>query len=140
MKFLLNEGSLQLPSDSFHDASINMLRFESLGTTLVVSRARLKNGETLEENFDSQVKKLESQMKDLRFQQKRVLNVGVGGSLAAIEVRNQFQNGKDYVYQMQLVCELPGQRVMALSYVKPSPLGDAEMEHWRIILQGIDFS
>jgi hypothetical protein len=38
------------------------------------------------------------------------------------------------VYQYQLVLVMPGTRnVLALSYVKPQPLGDAQAAHWEQI-------
>lgn len=140
MNYQINEGSLSLPSDACFDGSINILRFEKLGTSLVVTRGKLQAGETLENNFDNQIKKLEAQMKEVRFQGRSNINVGKNADIPAIEVRSQYKDGNHRVYQYQLVWAMPGELVMAMSYVKPSPLGDAESQHWETIKAGMDFS
>jgi hypothetical protein len=140
MNYLLNEGSLELPEGSFFDGSINILRFDKLGTSLVITRGKLHEGETFEKNFDGQLKKLESQMKEVRFQGRSNIQVGKKSDIAAIEIRSQYKDGNHRVYQYQLVWALPGERVMAMSYIKASPLGEAEAQHWALIKAGIDLS
>lgn len=140
MNYLLNEGSLALPGDSFFDGSINILRFDKLGTSLVITRGKLQDGETFEKNFESQLKKLESQMKEVRTQGRANVQIGKKSDIHAIEVRSQYKDGNHRVYQIQLVWELPGELVMAMSYIKASPLGEVEAKHWEMIKAGIDLS
>lgn len=140
MSYQINEGSLSLPGDAYFDGTINILRFEKLGTSLVVTRGKLQEGETLEKNFDNQIRKLEAQMKEVRFQRRSNVNVGKNSDTPAIEVRSQYKDGNHRVYQFQLVWAMPGEQVMALSYVKPSPLGELESQHWEEIKAGIDIS
>ena len=47
MNYLINEAQFTLPDAAVQDASINILKFANLGTTLVVSRSPLAYGETL---------------------------------------------------------------------------------------------
>lgn len=140
MHYQLNEGLLALPGDSFFDGSINILRFDKLGTSLVITRGKLQDGETLEKNFESQIKKLEAQMKEVRFQGRSNVQVGKNSDVPAIEIRSQYKDGNHRVYQFQLVWELPGELVMAMSYIKATPLGEAEAQHWEMIKAGIDLS
>ncbi|AOE82078.1 DcrB-related protein [Pseudomonas lurida] len=134
MTYRLNELQFTLPSDDVQDASINILKFAALGTSLIVSRSLLGDGETLQSNFDGQLAKLEKQVQDLRYQPAQVVRVGAAQDVDAIEVHNQFSKGAERIYQYQLALVVPGtQQMLALSYVKAQPLGDAENVHWATI-------
>jgi hypothetical protein len=120
MTYQLNELQFTLPSDEVQDASINILKFAALGTSLIVSRSLLGEGETLQCNFEEQP--------------AQALRVGAAQDIDAIEVHNQFSKGTERIYQYQLALVIPGTRQMlALSYVKAQPLGDAERAHWATI-------
>ena len=57
--------------------------------------------------------------------------MGAAQDIDAIEVHNQFSKGSERIYQYQLALLIPGTRQMlALSYVKAQPLGQAENAHW----------
>lgn len=140
MNYRLNEFRFDLPTDQVRDTSINILRFETLGTSLVVSRSLLNEGETLQSNFDDQIQRLRQQVLDLRLQPPRQVKLGADGKLEGIELQSQFTKGKEKVYQYQLALLLPGSRKMlALSYVKPQPLGEEEAAHWAALKQSLDF-
>ncbi|SDX15634.1 hypothetical protein SAMN05444064_11417 [Pseudomonas syringae] len=136
MVYRLNEFQLQLPDSELLDASINILKFPALGTSLIVSRSQLAEGETLQSNFDAQLKRLEQQVQDLRYQPVHNTRLGADQSIEGIELRSQFSKGTEKVFQFQLALVLPGTRKMiALSYVKAQPLGDAEVAHWATLKQ-----
>ena len=65
MTYRINEFQFDLPDASVQDTSINILRFDALGTSLVVSRSLLAEGETLQSNFEEQLAKLEKQLAEL---------------------------------------------------------------------------
>lgn len=134
MTYRLNELQFTLPSEEVQDASINILKFAALGTSLIVSRSLLGDGETLLGNFQEQLAKLEKQVQDLRYQPAHSVRVGAAQDVDAIEVHNQFSKGTERIYQYQLALVVPGTRQMlALSYVKAQPLGAAENAHWATI-------
>ncbi|KPC30612.1 Uncharacterized protein ABJ99_1301 [Pseudomonas syringae pv. cilantro] len=136
MVYRLNEFQLQLPDSELLDASINILKFPALGTSLIVSRSQLADGETLHSNFDAQLQRLEQQVQDLRYQPAHSTRLGADQSIEGIELRSQFSKGTEKVFQFQLALVLPGTRKMiALSYVKAQPLGDAEVAHWATLKQ-----
>ncbi|MEC4562418.1 MULTISPECIES: DcrB-related protein [Pseudomonas] len=140
MSYRVNEFRLALPDAAVQDSSINILRFEALATSLIISRSLLAEGETLQSNFDGQLQRLQQQVKDLRMQPAQAVQVGTEQAIAAIELSSQFSKGQEKVYQYQLALVLPGTRKMfALSYVKASPLGAAEAAHWATIKQSLDF-
>lgn len=140
MSYRLNEFQFALPPSELLDASINILKFPELGTSLIVSRSLLAEGETLQGSFDSQLKKLEQQVQELRYQPGVAVRVGTAQEVDALELRSQFNKGNERVFQYQLALVLPGTRKMlALSYVKAQPLSDADAEHWASIKGSLNF-
>ena len=140
MSYRLNEFQFALPPSELLDASINILKFPKLGTSLIVSRSLLAEGETLQGSFDSQLKKLEQQVQELRYQPGVAVRVGTAQEVDALELRSQFNKGNERVFQYQLALVLPGTRKMlALSYVKAQPLSDADAEHWASIKGSLNF-
>ncbi|MGU9804226.1 hypothetical protein GKKCFE_27050 [Pseudomonas sp. E141] len=134
MTYRINEFQFQLPPSELLDATINILKFPELGTSLIVSRSLLADGETLQSNLDDQLKRLEKQVQDLRAQPGVAVRLGANQEVEGIELRSQFNKGNEKVFQFQLALVLPGTRKMlALSYVKAEKLGDAEAAHWATI-------
>ena len=125
---------------SQQDATINILKFPELGTSLIVSRSLLADGETLHSNFNDQLQRLEKQVQDLRYQPGVDVLLGAAQEVEGIELRSQFNKGNDKVFQYQLALVIPGTRKMlALSYVKADTLGDAEAAHWALIKNSLSF-
>ncbi|WP_416421571.1 DcrB-related protein [Pseudomonas sp. App30] len=136
MTYRTEQLQFQLPDADVQDASINILKFPALGTSLIISRSLLADGETLQSNFEGQLKRMEQQIQDLRFQPPAAVQVGRAHDVPAFELRSQFSKGAEKVFQYQLALVVPGTRQMlALSYVKPQPLGEAEAAHWQAIKQ-----
>ncbi|MBC3348963.1 MULTISPECIES: DcrB-related protein [Pseudomonas] len=134
MTYRINEFQFQLPESELLDATINILKFPELGTSLIVSRSLLADGETLQSNLDDQLKRLEKQVQDLRAQPGVAVRLGANQEVEGVELRSQFNKGNEKVFQFQLALVLPGTRKMlALSYVKAEKLGDAEAAHWATI-------
>ncbi|RRV03878.1 DUF1795 domain-containing protein [Pseudomonas sp. v388] len=141
MTYRINELQFQLPESELQDASINILKFPTLGTSLIISRSVLAEGETLQSNFDDQLKRLEKQVQDLRYQQVQNVRIAADQAIDAIEMRSQFSKGTENVYQLQLAFVQPGTRKMiALSYVKAQPLGEPEANHWAVLKQTLTFA
>ena len=140
MNYLINEAQFTLPDVEVQDTSINILTFAKLGTTLVVSRSPLADGESLQSNFEGQLKKLEQQVQDLRYSPAQAVKVGPAQDIDAFEVQNHFSKGSDNIYQYQLAMQIPGtRRLIALSYVKAQPLGPAEAAHWATLKSTLNF-
>ncbi|KAB0504475.1 MULTISPECIES: DcrB-related protein [Pseudomonas] len=140
MTYRINELQFNLPTGELQDATINILKFPELGTSLIVSRSLLADGETLQSNLDSQLKRLEQQVQELRYQPGQPVRLGAAQEIEGIELRSQFHKGNEKVFQYQLALVLPGTRkLLALSYVKAQKLGDAEAAHWATIKNSLQF-
>jgi hypothetical protein len=131
MTYRFNELQFTLPTDDVQDSSINILKFADLSTSLIITRAVLADGETLRSNFTEQLKKLEQQVQELRYQPLQNVRVGARQDVDALEVHNQFGRGGERIYQYQLGLIVPGTRqLLALSYIKAQPMGDLENAQW----------
>ncbi len=140
MIYKANDIHLEIPEGNLTDASLNILKFKTLGTSLVMSRSELSEDETLESSLDEQIKRMEISVKGLKFQQKNKISVGKKQDIDAFEMRNQFVKGTERIYQYQLICLIPGTRTMfAMSYVKNTALGEEEAAHWQLIKQNFEF-
>ena len=140
MSYTTQELSLQLPGQDLQDSTINILRLNDLGTSLVITRGALGDGETLRSHFEAQVAKLAKQVKDLRSSALQDVQVGPAQAIVGVELRSQFSKGPEQVYQFQLgVLLADGRRLLALSYVKPTPLDDADAAHWAQIKHTLQF-
>lgn len=140
MTYRINELSFALPDEQLQDATINILKFGELGTSLIVSRSLLADGETLHSNFATQLERLGQQVQELRHEPVQTVYVGLLQEVEAIELRSEFSKGHERVYQFQLALVMPGtRRMLALSYVKAQPLGAAEAAQWTGIKQSLDF-
>lgn len=84
MNYLIHEAQFTLPDATVQDALINILKLANLGTTLVVSRSPLADGETLQSNFEAQLKTLEQQEKYLRYSPVQAIKVGTAQDVAAL--------------------------------------------------------
>ncbi len=140
MLYITNDTQIEIPSEDIQDTTLNILKFKDLNTSLIISRSKIGETETLESSLDDQLKRLENSVKGLKFQQKNKINFGKEQDIEAFELRNQFTKGSEKVYQFQLVCLIPNTRNMiALSYVKSTEFGEKELEHWQMIKQSFAF-
>lgn len=140
LSYRLNECRFNLPHADALDASINILKFADSGTSLIVTRSRLSTGETLRDNVDEQLKRLARQVQDLRCQPVQDACVGSEHGTQALELQSEFIRGADKVFQYQLIILRSNTRQMlALSYVKAEPLGDADALHWAEIKASLQF-
>jgi hypothetical protein len=140
LSYRLNECWFKVPHPDVQDASINILKFAELGTSLIVTRSLLNKGETLRSNLEEQLKRLEQQVQELRCQPVQDTCLGAARGVEALEVHSQFIRGADKVFQFQLIILLSDSRQMlALSYVKPEPLGELDAAHWTAIKASLQF-
>lgn len=141
MSYQIQEARFELPHSPVLDASINILKFPELGTSLIISRSTIGQDETLQSNFEAQLKKLQQQVLELRFHTPARTRLGAQGEIEAIELQSQFSKGGEQVFQYQLAFLKPGTRqMMAFSYVKPQPLGADDAAYWTALKQSFVFT
>jgi hypothetical protein len=102
MPYTINEATFNLPDSEMIDSSINIVRFPKLGTSLIIARSLMNEGETLETNFDNQIDKLKGQLSELRYQPKQATKLGGGKGIDAFQISNQFKREKDHFINFSL--------------------------------------
>lgn len=142
MQYTTNEIDLALPTDAMQDLSVNVLVFKDLGTTLMIGRGYLQEDEhSLAESFSRQMVKLKRQVQAFKSTPQQEIMIGAKNDIAAIENSNQYIRGREHTYQYQLAYLLPNSRKMiAMNYVKQTPLGEIEEKHWQQIKASISFT
>jgi len=133
--YTLPDLTLSLPDTLVDDLSMNVLKFQALGTALVITRGILAQGQTLGESFDAQIAKLQQQSRAFQSHGRSEITLGEHGEIAAIEVENQLQRDQETIWQYQLVCEWPqapgaAGKMLALSYIKHAPLTAQDRAQW----------
>lgn len=122
MDYRINEGSFSIP-DEAQDRSVNMLMLNHGpgGLTLVVTRDRLQEGETLDGFLGRQLRTLASQVKQFRRQEAVALGVGPA-QLPAMRVATSFRQNNATVHQLQTAIRLDAEAVLVLTLTCAAPL------------------
>lgn len=80
---------------------------------------------------EQQMKKLEKQVKELRYTPAQVVRLGIDGKMEGLEIQSQFIRGNEHVYQYRAVFVLQSSRVMmALTYARSTALTEADRVRW----------
>lgn len=131
MKYVLSEGTLQLP-EIVQEQSVTLLKLPEARATLVVTRAwDVKAGE--EENYlKQQLAKVKRDMK--KFAAEEVEET-LFGDLPAREVAMRFENQGVMVVQKLLVA-MTASHLMALTFSRAGQFDPASLTVWQNIKEG----
>ncbi len=66
-EYYLNETVVTFPGNIIQDSTINMLRLSDPDAALIISRGQMQEGDELASQVEQQMKKLEKQVKELRY-------------------------------------------------------------------------
>ncbi|KDS05680.1 hypothetical protein SEEH4316_01207 [Salmonella enterica subsp. enterica serovar Heidelberg str. RI-11-014316] len=108
-----------------------MIRLSDPDAALIISRGKMQDGDELASQVEQQMKKLEKQVKELRYTPAQVVRLGIDGKMEGLEIQSQFIRGNEHVYQYQAVFVLQSSRVMmALTYARSTALTEADRGRW----------
>ncbi|MFF5866186.1 DcrB-related protein [Pseudomonas sp. NPDC012596] len=141
-QYLTHDVILNLGDEAPEDLTLNMLRFASRQTTLVIARSAVANTKTLDEALDDQLNILRKKSKAMTITPPQVTRLGRNEHhVEGREMAIQFMVGDKPNYQLQATCLIPGQqRMLVLNYSKPEPLSDDDINHWRAIKDELRFA
>ncbi len=74
-EYYLNETVVTFPGNIIQDSTINMLRLSDPDAALIISRGQMQEGDELASQVEQQMKKLEKQVKELRYTPVQVTRV-----------------------------------------------------------------
>jgi hypothetical protein len=105
MQYHLNEGSFSLAGDDWLDSSMNVLRNDANGITVVVSRGTIPEGSDFETEFHRQWDSMRPQMSQLQQSDFKRVSVGKRQHIRGVQVSSQFERNGQTLYQHQLAVQ-----------------------------------
>lgn len=138
--YYINEAILSFSGNISQDSTLNMIRLSDPDAALIISRGKMQDGDELASQVEQQMKKLEKQVKELRYTPAQVVRLGIDGKMEGLEIQSQFIRGNEHVYQYQAVFVLQSSRVMmALTYARSTALTEADRVRWADIKKNLRF-
>jgi len=128
MNYFTHEGSLTLPGcDDVVDETVNILKLPQHQASLVISRARLSEGQMPDAYFSRQMVALK---KDSRhFLSSEPVQVMLG-DIPALELSCSFEKQNVKIYQ-QLLFTQQAPDLLVLSFTRLAPLDDTATLWWQ---------
>ncbi|MCL2897399.1 DcrB-related protein [Brenneria tiliae] len=129
MKYTLQEGTFSLFPAAWQDTTLNILRDDASGLSVVVSRGPIPDGSDLERELHRQWDTLRPQMGDITQSKFIRVNVGPKQAIPAVEVESAFERSGQRLWQKQLAVQTPGKPVLllfTLSALRPFSEDDAQ--------------
>ncbi|MFE8118117.1 DcrB-related protein [Brenneria goodwinii] len=131
MNYTLQEGTFSLFPAAWQDTTLNILRDDASGLSLVVSRSPIPDGSNAEKEFHRQWDTLRPQMGDITQSDFIPVNVGPARALPAVEVESAFERRGQHLWQKQLAVQAPGKPVLLLFTLSAlRPFNDDDAVHW----------
>lgn len=139
MQYHLNEGSFSLYTSDWLDNSMNVLRDDASGITLIVSRGPIPEGSDFEQEFHRQWDGMRSQM--TRLQQSAFTRVAVGARqhIRAIQVTSHFERNGQSLHQHQLAVQAADKNLlMVFTFSALHPFTDEDNVRWDALKQSLN--
>ncbi|WP_034948223.1 DcrB-related protein [Erwinia oleae] len=131
MQYHLNEGSFSLHNSSWLDNSMNVLRDDAHGITIVVSRGPIPDGTDFEQEFHRQWDTLRTQMTGLQQSDFVRVNVGERQQIRGVQVSSHFERNGQTLYQHQLAVQAEGKpTLMVFTFSALRPFTDEDAVRW----------
>ena len=114
MKYTLQEGSFSLFPAAWQDNSMNIIRDDESGLSVVVSRGAIPDGSDYEKEFHRQWDLLRPQMGEITQSEFHRVNAGPKSNIDGIEVETAFDRNGQRLWQKQLAVQTPGKPVLMI--------------------------
>ncbi|PWC09425.1 DcrB-related protein [Brenneria corticis] len=131
MKYTLQEGTFSLFPAAWQDTTLNILRDDASGLSVVVSRGPIPDGSDLERELLRQWDTLRPQMGDITQSDFIRVNVGPERAIPAVEVETAFERSGQRLWQKQLAVQTSGKRVLLLFTLSAlRPFNEDDAQRW----------
>ncbi|EOD6330258.1 DcrB-related protein [Providencia stuartii] len=130
--YTLNEGQFIAPPPTWKDTTMNVFRDPDSPRTLVVARAEMTTGNTLEEELTLQCQQLQQVATNISIAPFEKVDLLAAPHVEALETDIRFfRNGGQY-YQRQLAILQPDKkRILLFSYTSAAPFDDTDNTYWQ---------
>ena len=136
MKYTLQEGSFSLFPAAWQDTSMNIIRDDESGLSVVVSRGVVPDGSDYEQEFHRQWDALRAQMGDIKQSEFCRVTAGADGKINAVEVETAFERNGQRLWQKQLAVQTPDKPVLMIFTLSAlRPFTDEDGERWNTLKQ-----
>ncbi|WP_147194968.1 DcrB-related protein [Pantoea sp. CCBC3-3-1] len=131
MQYHLNEGSFSLAGNDWLDNSMNVLRDDANGITVIVSRGPIPEDSDFEQEFHRQWDSMRSQMTKLQQSEFTRVSVGARQHIRGVEVSSQFERNGQMLCQHQLAVQAEGKAVlMVFTYSALRQFSEGDQTRW----------
>lgn len=138
MKYTLQEGSFTLFPAAWQDATMNILRDEESGLSLVISRGAIPENSDFEQEFHRQWEMLRTQMGEVRQSEFERVSAGPENNIRAVEVETSFSRNGQPLWQKQLAVQVPDKPVLMIFTLSAQhAFTEEESLRWNAIKQSL---
>lgn len=138
MKYTLQEGSFTLFPAAWQDATMNILRDEESGLSLVISRGAIPENSDFEQEFHRQWEMLRTQMGEVRQSEFERVSAGPENNIRAVEVETSFTRNGQSLWQKQLAVQVPDKPVLMIFTLSAQyAFTEEESLRWNAIKQSL---
>lgn len=131
MKYTLQEGTFSLFPAAWQDNTMNILRDDASGLSLVISRGQVPDGSDVEQEFHRQWDLLRAQMGDITQSEFTRVLIGSARNIRALEVESAFERNGQRLWQKQLAVQTPGKPVLLLFTLSAlRPFNEDDAQRW----------
>ncbi|WP_222890456.1 DcrB-related protein [Enterobacter sp. C2] len=136
MKYTFQEGTFSLFPAAWRDTSINVLRDDESGLSVVVSRGTIPEGSDAEKEFQRQRDVLRTQMKEITQSDFQRVTAGADSNIPATEVETEYERSGQRLWQRQLAVQIPDKPVLMIFTLSAlRPFTDEDGERWDALKQ-----
>ena len=138
MEYTLQEGSFSLFPAGWQDASMNILRDEQSGLSVVVSRGIIPDGSNAEQEFHRQWEMLRAHMGEISQSAFSPVMAGPQRDLPGTEVETAFERNGQRLWQKQLAVQVQDKPVLLLFTLSAlRPFTEEDAARWEAIKQSL---
>lgn len=136
MKYQTQDGYWNLP-EGFEDESVNIIKFKELQSALVITRAYLAQGQSLDGYYDQQMMQLKRAMKNFLLDEKKeVIVKSPDEQRLSYQTHCEFDQKGQRMYQCLLFTESQG-RLLVMAYSQPRAFNASDLDHWQGIINSL---
>ncbi|QKJ85711.1 DUF1795 domain-containing protein [Paramixta manurensis] len=132
MKYTLQEGSFSLYQSDWLDNSMNILRDDANGISVVISRGPIPADSDFEQEFHRQWDTLRPQMGQLKQSPFERVSVGENHQTRGVEVTSEYQRNGQQLFQHQLAVQaIDKPYMLVFTYSALRPFNDEDAQRWQ---------
>ncbi|WP_127956680.1 DcrB-related protein [Serratia microhaemolytica] len=140
MQYHMLEGVFTLAEEKeqIQDESLNILKFPARQSALVITRAVLPDGQSLDAYYQQQIAKLSDNLHHFQIDEKQPVTLAATAQPArqSYQTRCQFEQKGQPMHQCLLFSEMGG-KLLSLTYSQTRAFSKSDLAHWQAIIDSL---